>query len=120
MRVVAHLLWQVASLAENKFARRSAYVGHDGVPRVLQPRPSDAVLAPVELAPCWDPGNRRHTHRELFRYREATQMAFDKSQFISMGGPDGTKVGTELALQAAVIMNQATGTVAVCPPQAPE
>jgi hypothetical protein len=34
--------------------------------------------------------------RQLWRYREVARRLFAESQFISVGGPDGTKVPGEL------------------------
>lgn len=73
----------------------------------------------VESAKVWHPENWRLTARELWRYREAARQEFQNPLFLSMAGPDGTKVGTDLQIQAAVLFNPISGVAAICPPQAP-
>ena len=40
------------------------------------------------------------------------------STMLSAAGPDGTKVGTDLSITVAIVANQQTGVVGICPPEA--
>ncbi|CAK0866508.1 unnamed protein product, partial [Prorocentrum cordatum] len=112
--VATQVLWQVSQIIEDKYIR-SAQVevrGSDGTSRALQPRPSD-VDAQIERSKVWDPKNKRHVKRELWRYQEACKQEMTDRLFYSMAGPDATKVGADLGIQGAFIMNAESGIVAV-------
>ena len=66
----------------------------------------------------WDSKNKRHVQSELQRYKVATENVMAISQYTSIGGPDGTKVGTDFAVQGAAIACARAQKVAIAPPQA--
>ena len=117
VRVASQMIWQVIQIAEDKLCSTSRYLGKDGVKRELQPVASDVSIAAADVQNIWNAENWRHTSRELWRYREASRTAMDNPLFVSLAGPDGTKVGTDLAIQMAAIMNPSTGIVCLAPPQ---
>ena len=90
-----------------------------GLKRELSRVVSDSVQTPVEEGPgdVYDPNNARHTRRELHRYMKALNKEMHNALFITFGGPDGTKVGTDYNVTAAVIGNSSTGKVGLAPPQ---
>ena len=61
--------------------------------------------------------NHRHTRRELGRHFEATAKVMHDSQFVSTSGPDGSKIGTDFAVQNTVLMDGYSGRVAWAAPQ---
>ena len=69
-------------------------------------------------APIYDPKNFRHTEQELGRYQGAAIRALADTQFVSMAGPDMTKVGTDYPLCLAALMNQESGLTMWGAPQA--
>ena len=53
----------------------------------------------------------------LVKYVEAAKREFGDTKHISICGPDATKVGTDLAITMAYMMNKLTRTCACSPPQ---
>ena len=79
--------------------------------------PSDPTLALVAVAPVYDPTNPRHTERELLRYQKASVRSLVECQNLSVCGPDGVKVGTDLVVNFSAFMNQSTGVTSIAVPQ---
>ena len=71
------------------------------------------VLSMVKISD----GNWRQVDQELGRYLNACQQDAKLCTNFSIAGPDGTKVGTGLSIFCGNVMFQATGRVAVMPPQ---
>lgn len=115
--VASQLLWQVSKLAEDKLGKAAVSKNLDGTRRVLRAMASDISVDGCSAPKVYDPNNWRHTSRELHRYREACRREFGTPQFVSMAGPDGTKVGTDLSIQIGVLLNPVIGVAAVAPPQ---
>ena len=70
-------------------------------------------------SPAYDPKSPAHTASELHRYIRATQrMQRLQNQFISMAGPDSTKVGTDFSCSMGYLYNPGTKKAAVLAPQA--
>ncbi|CAK0815094.1 unnamed protein product [Prorocentrum cordatum] len=73
--------------------------------------------------------NARLTERLLCQYVDASRRAFkdprrrgiskEDARCVSIAGPDGTKVGTDLSITMGVVMDQRSGVCAVAPPQVP-
>ena len=87
--------------------------------RTIPPAPSDVSVDGPESLPIWLPNGWRHTSRKLWRYRAAAQEAMANRMFLSLAGPDGTKMGADLSIQMGALMNSANGMVCVAPPQVP-
>ena len=87
-----------------------------GVKRHLSAMLSDAVPS-VNDEKVYDPKNARRTKFEIARYTLASRAAIGSSQFVTFAGPDCSKIGTSLSLEAAVIGDQVTEICAVAHPQ---
>ena len=54
------------------------------------------------------------THGELQQYIDSTVQVMRDQRFVSLSGPDETKIGPDLQIAMAYIMNPAKSVVAVC------
>ena len=71
----------------------------------------------VEQTPIYIAGDPRHTSRELGRYDAAAAKMVANKQFLSISGPDGTKVGTDFAVFLGAVMDCESRVTAWCRPQ---
>ena len=71
----------------------------------------------VSLADAYDAKNKRHVDRELMRYVTAGRRVLNNAQFLTMSGPDDTKVGTDFCVAMAAIGDSTTQKVALVVPQ---
>ena len=118
VRIASQLLWQVSSCIEGRLCTAVHSASSDGSRRPLRPIPSDVSAGPPESATVWSAENKRHTARELWRYQEACRTATQNAMFVSVAGPDATKIGTDLNIQVACIADSEQGAVCIAPPQA--
>ena len=65
----------------------------------------------------WDRKNRRHVTSELYRYKTVTNQVMEHSQYVSMSGPDGTKVGTGYSVLGSAVACSKKRKCAIAPPQ---
>ena len=100
-----------------RLAKGSTIRDSTGVCRRLTGGISQPALLTPGGVPVYDRKNVRHRHRELGRYLAATKDATQNEQFLSVCGPDGSKIGTSLSLTVAAVMAGSTGVVALWPPQ---
>ena len=123
-RVAGQILWQVCQVVERKCCAGVTRLRFGCTRRQLRKTLSDASAAsatsvkPAKVAMITNTKNPRHMIRELWRYQQACKETMAEPMFLSVGGPDGTKVGTDLSLQVAVVYHVDSGRAAIAPPQA--
>lgn len=113
----AQLLRQTTQCVERKLTSRSEVFTCVGRRRVLEREYSDVPAAAVVQASVYDASNPRKTDRELARYANAVSRACEGAQCLAVAGPDGTKVGTDLIISMAVVMNPDNCKVGLLFPQ---
>ena len=69
------------------------------------------------MAKIWDPENWRRVEGEFGVDMPTRRKKFRGSQFVSIAGPDSTKVGTDLSFTMGALMNPENGQVCVALPQ---
>ena len=65
----------------------------------------------------FDPTHQRHTNREVLRYMEVSQRTLCDEQFLTVAGPDVSKITTDMHLSVAGIAGADCGKIAVACPQ---
>ena len=77
---------------------------------------SHAIIESSEPCKCYHPQNARKTSLEVSRYIEAGTRDVGVAQFLTIAGPDGSKIGTDFHCSVGVAANSETGKAcALCP-----
>ena len=111
------LVWGLVNIIESKLMKCPSLVDDYTHSRPLDRMPSDIDSIVISDKPIYDPKNKRHTTKELCRYIAASKFHFHGAQFLTFGGPDGSKIGTDLSLVVGAIGDSETMKVGVCVPQ---
>ena len=119
LAIFKQCLWQVVYLVEKTLTSLARTRDIGTLMRQPSRTYSDVDASTVSETPCWDAKNHRHVERELCRHLQASQRALAKETCLSLCGPDGTKVGTDLSINLAALMGGDSGLVALAFPQAP-
>ena len=87
--------------------------------KLHEPIDADEVSATIALVEKvrLDARKQLGLHRGILQHFEASNAASDGCRNLSICGPDGTKIGTDLNIVLGVAMFQATRKVAVLPLQ---
>jgi hypothetical protein len=117
LSVFKQVLWQVNYVIEKKLTSPVFTRTVRAVKRELSRAYSDVPAATVQATPCWDPSNWRHVERELGRHQAACQKIYANEQVLSICGPDGTKVGTDLSITMAAFLGPTSKLVGLSFPQ---
>ena len=105
------------AVVESKFMTRAPPMEMAGKRRVVQRYASDVSDKATETLPFYNPKNIRHTRRETDRLLRAQRAIFSNSQFVSFGGPDGTKIGTDSNIFVGAVMDGVSGVTTWAMPQ---
>jgi hypothetical protein len=76
--------------------------------------PSKGAVVPRALSCYWVPGASAHVAKELGHYLQCTRAVMTGAQFLSIAGPDDTKVGTDLNLSMAYMHHPVKRLSCVC------
>ena len=74
-----------------------------GARRTLARAPSDVDSIAVTTSAHYNPQNPYQTAVSLSRYVIQQRALFSTTQFFTMAGPDGTKIGSDLSISCATI-----------------
>ena len=111
------LLAHVTANLDKRFSIGESILTTKAVRRHLSSVPSDVDLGDVPARRMiLNKSNRHFTNRELGRYQNAGTAVLRNEQFISMAGPDGTKMTSKLPISMAALMGQSHGMVAMGSP----
>jgi hypothetical protein len=117
LSIYKQLLWATSVLIEKKVTSRSTTRTIRACKRELSRAYSDVDVEDVQVTKCWDARNPRHVERQLGCHQLAAQRMFEPEQFLSICGPDGSKVGTDLAINMAAVLGADCSKVALAFPQ---
>ena len=118
-KVCGQLLVHIANLVEKKFLTCAVSRGNSGDIRTIRRVASDVAVTAVESTPIYLPRNPRHVDRELVKYNSVSRDGVGSAQFLSIAGPDATKIGTQFAVMASAAMNSESGILYWCAPHDP-
>ena len=105
--VFKQMLWVVIGIVEGRLTKampRSGPIIGMQIGRQLSMQFSDVSNGAIEVAKCLDSKNPRMVTRALGRHKAASVKIMSKEQFISLSGPDGTKIGQDLSINFGAIM----------------
>ena len=116
--VASQVMWAVSANMEDALMKGMQVNNIFGdVVRPKEPAPDDTCADLLEASSYWHPRNPYLTKRELSHYILCSQATLSTASFISVSGPDGTKVGSDLKVEMSYIAAPETGIVAVAAPQ---
>ena len=117
MVFVGQLLMAVTAAVEAKFLTRLPPLELTGQRRQTRRFASDVSNTAAEHVMMYDAKNSRHTRREIERLLRAQQRLFKTCQYLSLSGPDASKIGTDSNVFIAAAMDGSTGLTTWAMPQ---
>jgi len=116
--LAAQLVWSTTTFIEQAFMQGMTVVDLFGEQsKCPVPVDTEMHIDLVEPSTTWHPRNVCLTKRELSHYIVCSRKAFSTAGFISVCGPDATKVGDDLAVCMAYLAAPEANVVAVAAPQ---
>ena len=111
------LVWFTSRQLDQRLSSNQPVLSSRCLKRVFSNTSNAGRGKPTTLAPILNKSNGYSTTKELSRYLRAAIDEMEPAQFISLSGPDGTKITPQLSIVLAAVMNQETKKCAIGPPQ---